>query len=69
MATKEEVFSKVQWPLVDALGVDEEEVTPEATAGGRLGRRVRSTFWISCSAWKKPSTSRFRAANCFPKTF
>lgn len=37
MATKEEVFSKVQLALVDALGVDEEEVTPEARLVGDLG--------------------------------
>ncbi|REK12993.1 MAG: acyl carrier protein [Planctomycetota bacterium] len=36
-ATKEEVFSKVQAALVDALGVDEEEVTPEARLVGDLG--------------------------------
>ena len=32
-----EVFQKVQEVLVDALGVDEEEVTPEATLMGDLG--------------------------------
>ena len=37
MATKEEVFSKVQGALVDALGVDEEEVTPSAKLVGDLG--------------------------------
>jgi acyl carrier protein len=37
MATKEEVFSKVQAALIDALGVDEDEVTPEATLVGDLG--------------------------------
>jgi acyl carrier protein len=31
------VFSKVQTALVDALGVDEDEVTPEATLVGDLG--------------------------------
>ena len=36
-ATKEEIFSKVQEALVDALGVDEDEVTPEATLVGDLG--------------------------------
>jgi acyl carrier protein len=36
-ATKEEVFSKVQAALVDALGVDEEEVTLEARLVGDLG--------------------------------
>lgn len=35
--TSEEVFEKVQEALVDALGVDEEEVTPEATLVGDLG--------------------------------
>lgn len=37
MPTKEEVFEKVRTALVDALGVDEEEVTPEATLVGDLG--------------------------------
>src|SRR6478672_4323909 len=37
MATKEEVFSKVQTALVDALGVDDEEVTPQAKLVGDLG--------------------------------
>ena len=36
MPTKDEIFSKVQEALVDALGVDEEEVTPEATIQGDL---------------------------------
>ncbi len=33
----EDVFSKVQIALVDALGVDDDEVTPEATMVGDLG--------------------------------
>jgi acyl carrier protein len=37
MATSEEVFEKVQAALVDALGVDEDEVTPEATLVDDLG--------------------------------
>lgn len=37
MATKDEVFEKVQAALVDALGVDDDEVTPEATLVGDLG--------------------------------
>src|SRR5262245_53977314 len=37
MATKEEVFLKVRSALVDALGVDEEEVTPGARLVGDLG--------------------------------
>ncbi len=35
--TKEEVFEKVKEALVDALGVDDDEVTPEATMVGDLG--------------------------------
>src|SRR6478672_774262 len=37
MPTPEEIFAKVQTALVDALGVDEEEVTPQATLVGDLG--------------------------------
>ena len=37
MPTKEEVFAKIQAALVDALGVDEEDVTPTATLVGDLG--------------------------------
>ena len=35
--SKEEGFQKVQAALVDALGVDEDEVTPQATMVGDLG--------------------------------
>lgn len=35
-ATKEEIFSKVQEALVDALGVEDEEVVPAATLQGDL---------------------------------
>lgn len=35
--TKEEIFEKVQGALVDALGVEEDEVTKEATLVGDLG--------------------------------
>ncbi len=37
MPTKDEIFKKVQTALVDALGVDDEEVTPAATLVGDLG--------------------------------
>jgi acyl carrier protein len=37
MPTKDEVFESVQAALVDALGVDEDEVSPEATLVGDLG--------------------------------
>ncbi len=35
--TNEEVYSKVKFALVEALGVDDDEVTPEATLVGDLG--------------------------------
>ena len=34
---RDDIFQKVQGVLVDALGVDEDEVTPEATLMGDLG--------------------------------
>lgn len=37
MPTSEEVFEKVREALVDALGVDDDEVTPDATLVGDLG--------------------------------
>ena len=37
MPTKDEIFEKIKTALVDALGVDEDEVTPEATLVGDLG--------------------------------
>jgi acyl carrier protein len=37
MPTKEEIYGKIRNALVEALGVDEEEVTPEATLVGDLG--------------------------------
>jgi len=36
MPTSEEIFEKVREALVDALGVDDDEVTPEATLQGDL---------------------------------
>ena len=35
--SRDEIFKKVQDVLVNALGVDEEEVTPQATLRGDLG--------------------------------
>ncbi len=37
MPTKDEIFEKIQSALVEALGVDEDEVTSEATLVGDLG--------------------------------
>ena len=35
--SRDEIYNKVQGVLVDALGVDEDEVTPTATLSGDLG--------------------------------
>jgi len=37
MPTADDIFDKVRDTLVDALGVDDDEVTPEATLVGDLG--------------------------------
>jgi acyl carrier protein len=37
MPTKEEVYEKIKVALTDALGVDEEDIKPEATLVGDLG--------------------------------
>lgn len=37
MPSSDEIFEKVQETLVDALGLDDDEVTPEATLIGDLG--------------------------------
>ncbi len=37
MPTKDEIFDKIKNALVEALGVDEDEVAPEATLVGDLG--------------------------------
>lgn len=37
MPTRDEIFEKIRESMVDALGVDDDEVTPEATLTGDLG--------------------------------
>ena len=37
MPTEQEVFEKIRAALVDAVGVDDDEVTPDATLVGDLG--------------------------------
>ena len=48
MPSSEEIFSKVQKALVDALGVDEDEVTPQATMVGDLGAESIDFLDIVC---------------------
>ena len=58
-----EIHTRVVRILVEALGVDEDDVTPSATLQGDLGAS-RSTFWTSSSAWSASSGSRSRGASC-----
>ena len=67
-ATKNPVFEKVALCLADALGVDEDDIKPDATLVGDLVPS-RSISWTSCSGSRRPSTSRFPAASCSPRTF
>ena len=59
--TEEEVFDKVRETLVDALGVDDEEVESGATLTGDLGAESID--------WKRRSTSRSPPGTCSPTTF
>ena len=68
MPTYDEIFEKVQATLVDALGVDEEDVTRDATLQGDLAPS-RSIFWTSSSASSGISGSRSHAASCSPRTW
>ena len=67
MPTHDEIFQKVQATLVDALGVDEDDVTPDATLQGTWGPS-RSTSSTSSSASSGTSGSRSRGASCSPRT-
>ena len=37
MPTKDEIYDKIKVALVDALGVDDDEIQPDATLVGDLG--------------------------------
>jgi len=62
MASSEEIFEKVQETLIDALGVDDDEVTSEATLIGDLGAESM-TFLTLFSDSKRTLTSKFLAVN------
>ena len=46
MPTRDEVFATVRETLVDALGVDDDEVTPTATLMGDLGAESPSRILV-----------------------
>ena len=67
MPTKEEVFEKIQAALVDALGIDEEDVTPEATLVGDLGAESID-FLDIVFRLEKAFAIKIPAASCSPRT-
>ena len=64
MASPNEVFTKVAKVLVDAPGVEEDEIKPSATLQADLGRNP-STSSTSPSESIASSRSRFRAGERF----
>lgn len=63
-----EVFDKVKEALVDALGVEDDEVTEEATMVGDLGAESID-FWISFLSLRRLLGFQFLVRTCFQKTF
>ena len=61
--SRDEIFAEVQEVLVDALGLDDDEVTPGATLMGDLAQRAL-IFWILFSGLRSLLGSRFLVKNC-----
>ena len=68
MPTKEEIFEKIQAALVDALGVDEEDVTPDATLVGDLGAESID-FLDIVFRLEKSFSIKIPRGELFPRTF
>ena len=68
MPSRDEIFEKVQAALVDALGVDDDEVTPEATMVGDLGAESID-FLDIVFRLEKSFSIKVRGVNCFQKMF
>ena len=66
MPTHDEIFQKVQATLVDALGVDEEDVTRDATLQDDLGRN-RSTSSISLFRLERNFGIKIPRGELFPE--
>ena len=67
--TKDEVFGKVKEALVDALGVDDDEVTPEATMVGDLGAESIDFLDIVFRLEKAFENRDSRDRSCSPRIF
>jgi len=68
----DEIYKKVQGVLMDALGVDEDEVTPKATLKDDLGAEsidyLDIVFRLEKAFTTDPAKpSRSAKTNCFPK--
>ena len=61
MLTQEEIYRKVSATLVEALNVDEDEITPGATLQGDLGAEI--DFLDIVFRLERDSSSRSHAAN------
>ena len=66
--TRDEIFEKVKAVLVDALGVDDEEVLPTATLRNDLGAESIDFLDIAFRL-EKAFSIKIPAARCSPRTF
>ena len=67
--SRDEIYSKVQEVLVDALGVDEEDVTPAATRRGfHLDRHAAWSNAGRLSFPKKPLAARSKERSSVCRT-
>lgn len=66
--TRDEIFKKVQTTLVDALGVDEDEVTPQARLQADLGAESIDFLDIVFRLEKNFST-KIPRGELFPENF
>ena len=67
MPSEEEIFEKVQAALVDALGVDDDEVTPDATLVGDLGAESIDFLDIVFRLEKAFNIAQIPRAELFPE--
>ena len=75
--TESEIFDKVREALVDALGVEDDEVTPDATLVGDLGAesidfldivfRLEKTFGVLVRSGLHCSPGSHRTLGTFPE--
>ena len=64
--SQDEIFEKVQEALVDALGVDDDEVNREATLVGDLGAESIDFLDIVFNAPREPPKAHLLGSFCHP---